>query len=291
MLSMLGLIVALVCAIRLVANDNPNANDDFAVKIVNNTGVKKVYVLVKGLNPNTKKPTFIEFDIDHPKSVGTYADVAQPDADIDHPTQSLNYGYDYTKFGTTEDGYIMHLPYLESGRIYISIGEKLKMPVVGKSPTLGIADPSPFNKSDPNYNYLYDKVEFTYLKNGETYINPTAVDCLALPIAVAQKRKVGNEEIDVLYGISYGKNGSREKTFKDIEKILTSDDASPELKRLIIRDNNNNILRIVAPGRDDAFFDPKYLNEYIDFLWKYYETHPHTLTIDCREVKGILDQQ
>ena len=34
----------------------------------------------------------------------------------------------------------MHLPYLESGRVYISLNEKLRMPIVGQAPNLGIAD-------------------------------------------------------------------------------------------------------------------------------------------------------
>jgi hypothetical protein len=260
------------------------ADGNFTVKIVNNTGdpAVKVYVLVKGLNPNTKKPTFIKFVKGTP--VGVYADISTPDADINNPKQSLEYGYDYTDFKEGENEYVMHLPYLESGRVYISLNEKLKMPIVGKSPNLGIADPSAFNTSDPSYNLLYDKVEFTYLPiNGsQTVINPTAVDCLALPIIVSQKKLVNGKEEQVVYGIQH----SREKTFNDIEAILKAPGNSPEWARLVIRNGKGEILRIVAPGRDDAFFDPKYLSEYIDALWTYYKTHD--LSIDCSELKNII---
>lgn len=260
------------------------ARGDFQIKIVNKTGdpATKVYVLVKGLNPNSKKPTFIQFDA--PSQVGSYADVSNPDTDVHNPTQSLQYGYDYTFFKDAKGEYTMHLPYLESGRVYISLNDKLKMPVVGDSPNLGIADPSAFNTNDPNYNCLYDKVEFTYQKKDSlTVINPTAVDCLALPITVSQKKLINGKEETVVYGIEE----SRDKTFKKIEGILTAPGNSPEWARLIIR-NGDQILRIVAPGRDDTFFDKDYLNDYINALWEYYKDPDHTLTIDCKELTNIL---
>ena len=258
------------------------AANNFIVNIVNNTGspTTKVYVLVKGLNPNTKKQTFIKFTPGTP--VGEYADITTPDADVHNPTQSIQYGYDYTMFKDAQGHCALHLPYLESGRIYISLDNKLRMPVVGTPPNLGIADPSAFNKSDPSYQYLYDKVEFTYLSNGVTVINPTAVDCLSLPITVTQKKMVNNKEETVVYGIEH----SREQTFKDINAILTAAGNSPEWARLIIKKADGTILRIVAPGRDDAFFNPNYLNEYITALWTYYKTHD--LSIDCSELTNLV---
>jgi hypothetical protein len=258
------------------------AANNFIVNIVNNTAspTTKVYILVKGLNPNTKKQTFIKFTPGNP--VGEYADVTTPDKDVHNPTQSIEYGYDYTMFKDAQGHYALHLPYLESGRIYISLDNQLRMPVVGTAPNLGIADPSPFNKSDPSYQYLYDKVEFTYLSNGVTVINPTAVDCLSLPITVTQKKMVNNKEETVVYGIEH----SREQTFKDINAILTAAGNSPEWTRLIIKKADGTILRIVAPGRDDAFFNPNYLNDYITALWTYYKTHD--LSIDCSELTNLV---
>jgi len=267
-------ITALLCMPPLCA--------EFTVYIVNNTGNPntKIYVLVKGLNPHTKKQTFIKFVKGSP--VGTYADVTTPDADVHNPKQSLDYGYDYTDFKDERGNYALHLPYLESGRVYISLDNKLKMPIVGAAPHVGIADPSPFNTNDPSYQYLYDKVEFTYLPNGVTVINPTAVDCISLPITVTQKKMVHNKEEEVVYGIEH----SREKTFKDIDAILKAPGNSPEWARLIIKNDQGEILRIVAPGRDDAFFNPKYLDDYIEALWKYYKEHD--LSIDCSELKNII---
>jgi hypothetical protein len=285
--STIGLIAMLLSIAQL------NAAGDFPVKIVNNTGDPSitVYVLVKGLNPVTEKPAFIRFDTG--TGIGQYVDITTPDKIVENPTQSddappvqsLAYGYDYTYFKNANGEYVMHVPYLKSGRVYISLNNKLKMPVVGQAPNLGIADPSAFNPNDPNYDYLYDKVEFTYFMTPTgplTVINPTAVDCLALPIAVSQDKLVDGKVENVLYGIT----DSRDKTFNAIENILKASGNSPQWGRLVIRNNQGTILRIVAPGRDDAFFDSTYLNDYINALWSYYTTH--TLTIDCTELTNII---
>src|SRR5271155_412512 len=160
-----------VCSSMSLQAQEQKSPKRFTVNIVNNTGDQnaKIYVLIKGINPNTKKQTFIRFVKGTP--VGVYADISTPDVNINDPKQSLNYGYDYTDFKDGKGNFALHLPFLESGRIYISINNKLKMPVVGTPPSLGIADPSPFNTNDPNYQYLYDKVEFTYLpKDSQTVI-------------------------------------------------------------------------------------------------------------------------
>lgn len=265
-----------------------NAAGDFPVKIVNKTGDQniKVYVLVKGLHPDTTKPVFIRFDTG--TGIGQYADITTPDTNTqskDYTYFSEAFGYDYTYFKNANGEFVMHIPYLKSGRVYISLNDRLKMPVVGQAPNLGIADPSAFNTNDPNYQYLYDKVEFTYFMTPTgplTVINPTAVDCLALPIAVSQDKLVDGKVENVLYGIT----DSREKTFSAIENILKESGNSPQWERLVIRNNQGTILRIVAPGRDDAFFDANYLNDYINALWNYYTTH--TLAIDCTELTNIL---
>lgn len=274
-------------AVTLLAINNLGAAGKFSVKLINNTQDPnvKIYVLVKGLDPATKKPAFIKFATG--TSIGEYAIPSAPDADINHAQESPKYSYELTFFQNADNEYVMHLPFLESGRIYLSLDKKLNMPVVGEVPNLGIADPNPFNKSEPNYEVLYDKVEFTYisLPNGfsQTVINPTAVDCLALPIAVSQDKLVQGKVENVLYGIT----DSREKTFKDIEAILKGSENSAEWERLIIRSGDGKtILRIVAPGRDDAFFNKNYLNDYIAALWNYYKSHE--LTVDCSELTNLL---
>jgi len=124
------------------------------------------------------------------------------------------------------------------------------------------------------YHALYDKIEFTYLSNGQTYINPTAVDCLSLPLSIQQGGK------------TFGMTTPRSTMFANMQKMFTTAGYSPEWARLIIKDQNGSILRVVAPGRDDNYFDATYLNDYIPALWNYYKTH--TLSIDCSELTTLV---
>lgn len=276
---------------------------DFRIKIVNNTKdpLAKIYITIKGLNPDTKRATFIGFS--KPEEVGHYVDITGAEAGLPlyenpsnptayHPDKikkSLECAYDYTFFKNSSGEYIIRVPYLESGRVYISINKKLEMPIVGSAQNPGIADPNPFNTGESNYTVLYDKVEFTYFMVGnqaQTVINPTAVDALALPIAVEQGKRVGNTVERVLYGITAPRN----ETFAKIESMLSGPGIDPEWKRLIIKDENGTILRIIAPGRDNNFFDQNYLSKepynYIQDLWNYYKTR--TLKIDCLELQHFL---
>jgi len=260
-----------------------HAAGNFAINLVNNTQDPniKIYILIKGINPTTKKPTFIKFE-KGAAAVGNYADIKLPDTDIKNPTRSLEYSYEHTAFKDTNGTCTLHVPYLESGRIYICLNEKLKLPVLGTAPNLTIADPNPFDENDPNYNHWYDKLEFFYLHRGsQTMLSPSAIDYISLPIAVSQKKMVQGQEIIGVHGIQT----SRASMFKTIESIIKQPSFSSEWQRLLIR-NEDVIVRMVAPGKSDTFFDTHYLDDYITALWTYYKDH--TLTIDCKELRSAV---
>ena len=238
---------------------------DFPLTIVNKTNnpqVKNIYVVVKGINPVTNNQCFIEFKPD--KKVGTYVDITKN-------TDARSYAYDYTTF----KNYTMHMPNLISGRIYVSINKKLAMPiVVDARGILGIADPSPYNTTDPNYNSFFDKIEFTYIGNN-TWTNPTAVDFFALPLSIEQAGK------------TYGLTQPRKKIISGV--VSTFNNASNKAwKKLIVNNDQGAVLRILAPGRDDNYFDPNYLTgtpyNYVEDVWNYYRKN--SLIIDCAELRG-----
>ena len=240
---------------------------NFTVKIVdnaNNPQIKNLYVVVKGTNPRTRKQCFVKFNPGS-GSVGTLVDITKT-------TRSQNYAVSYNTFKNNT----MHLPNLISGRIYLSLNRKLVMPIVGKAPNLGIADPSPYNKSDPNFQTLYDKVEFTYTGN-TTVINPTAVDYIALPIAISQNNK------------TYGMTKARSAIFGAIQNTFNKVPSKAAWNKLIEKNSKGTILRILAAGRDPNYFDSNYLNgktyNYISDVWNYYKTK--TIVIDCTELKNI----
>ncbi len=245
------------------------AADNFSIKVVdkaNNPQIKNLYVVIKGINPKTNKQCFVKFKADGSGSVGVCEDVVQS-------TDSQTYSYPFNKFKDNT----MLLPNIYSGRIYLSLNNKLVMPIVGKAPKLGIADPSPYNKSDPNYQFLYDKIELTYTGHN-TVTNPTAVDYIALPVAIHQNN------------VTYGMTKARKEIFSAIETAFNKA-PNKAWKQLIVGNGKGTILRILSPGRDDNYFDANYLNSkdggyvgYITDVWNYYKTKK--ITIDCSELKG-----
>lgn len=244
----------------------------FPVKIVNTNinqrQIKNVYVVVKGLNPKTKKQCFVRFTPGTEK-IGVLEDITPN-------SKSINYAMDITQFPNN----IMYLPNIISGRIYISINHKLVMPIVGKAPNLGIADPSPYNKTDPNYQFLYDKVELTYTGN-TTVINPTAVDFIGLPITITQQ------------GETFGIQKPLLIVQDAIKQAFNKVPSKATWYKLIEKNKDGTILRILAPGRDDNYFDKNYLTgknfNYINELWNYYEEKKlNSISVDCSELKKIL---
>lgn len=241
------------------------AAGDFALTIVNKTNnpaVHSLYIIVKGINPTTNNQCFIQFQQDG--KVGTYVDIAKT-------TNAHDFSYEYRYFKDQP----MHLPNLVSGRIYVSINKKLTMPIVidarGK---FGIADPSPYNTSDPNFDLFFDKIEFTYIGEN-TWTNPTAVDFFALPLLIQQA------------GHSYGMTQSRTKVMQAVNAAFEKA-PSNAWKKLIIKNKQGTIVRILAPGRDNTYFDPDYLTapgyNYVNDVWNYYTTH--TIRVDCSELRG-----
>ena len=228
----------------------------------NNANVHTIFIVVKGINPNTNKQCFISFSKQSPQ--GVYEDITL--------------GIDATQFSypsTIFKDNTFKIPDLISGRIYVALNKKLIMPIVTAADgTLGIADPSPYNTTDPNFNTFFDKIECTYV-NGTSWINPTAVDFFALPLTIAQ------------HGSTYGLSVAREKII-DACTTAFAHTYNKAWQKLVVRDAHAQVLRVLAPGRDDTYFDKNYLTgtpyNYVDDVWTYYQTR--TLNIDCSELQG-----
>ncbi|MGH8880712.1 MAG: beta-1,3-glucanase family protein, partial [Stackebrandtia sp.] len=74
-----------------------------------------------------------------------------------------------------------NLPGDMSGRIYFSLGDKVKFKVNEGN---ALAYPAGWVSTDPNYPVLHDCVEFTY-KDGRIYCNTTMVDMFSVPLSIA----------------------------------------------------------------------------------------------------------
>lgn len=268
----------------------------FPIEVINQTQIttnQDIYITVKGSDLKTGDSCFIQFD---ENGIGTCQAVSDK-------TNVLDFVYKLSFFkGKDLDSSYLYLPYLASGRIYLSVGEPMRFQISTKDNKSLIIDPDGFKPRDPNYYTLYDKVEFSYIppnKRGEgggTWMNPTAVDFFSLPLSIEQS----GSTVFGKTGISLG----RDITFNMIKGVFMSQDRTPteEWSKLFLlylnKNNDEIILRLMAPGKamiqgvpGTKPMDAKLLNDenkfgfnFTDALWNYYRTN--TLIIDTSELRG-----
>ncbi|OIJ69599.1 glycoside hydrolase family 64 protein [Streptomyces mangrovisoli] len=146
----------------------------------------------------------------------------------------------------------LSLPYM-SGRIYVSMGAKLKFKAVADgngNPALQY--PAGWVTSDPNYGILHDCAEFTHNASG-MFCNTTMVDMFSVPMSI---RLTGDK--DQTAGTLV--DGGRAAAFAAVKEV-------EEFAGLVVDDT-----RIIAPGHglDAGIFAKDYLAPYIDSVWSTY---------------------
>ena len=144
---------------------------------------------------------------------------------------------------------LSQIPADMSGRIYFSLGDKLKFKVNEGN---ALAYPAAWVESDPSYGVLHDCVEFTY-KSGRIYCNTTMVDMFSVPLSIA----LTGEESPTTGTLV---EGGRAKIFSAVS-------GSPDFGSLVVDDR-----RIIAPGHglDAGRFSATYFDSYIDQVWSKY---------------------
>jgi hypothetical protein len=218
---------------------SPRAAGALPLTIVNNTGSfgnADVHVYIVGNQDGTQVRVTPD---------GTVAPVALSDNGADGYT---DYAISLAGSGETT----LSLPYL-SGRIYVSLGAKLKFKVVADGagkPALQY--PAGWVKSDPNHGVLHDCAEFTYNSAG-MFCNTTMVDMFSVPMSI---RLTG--EKDQTTGTV--RPGGRAAVFDAVRSV-------EEFAPLVVDDT-----RVIAPGHglDAGLFPADYLAPYIDEVWSTY---------------------
>jgi hypothetical protein len=192
---------------------------------------------------------------------GTLAPIAVSDNGADGFTDyaiSLNSSADTT----------ISLPYL-SGRIYVSLGEKLRFKAVtdgNGNPALQY--PAGWVASDPNYAVLHDCAEFTYNASG-MFCNTTMVDMFSVPLSIrltgAQDQTTGTL-----------RDGGRAAVFEAVRQVEA-------FAPLIVDDT-----RVIAPGHglDAGLFAAAYFAPYIDEVWNTYTGKDLTVTTNAGAFTG-----
>jgi len=215
------------------------------VSFVNNTGVSsnRIHVAFRGLNTSrqtryfdlTKEP--IEFG-----STSNMADV--PDVTLDTLIARGN----------------ITVPYVESGRIYLAIDQRLG------------DEMSDYNQQNVTSGVIYDKIELD-VQPTSNVVNLTQVDYFAMPIKIT----CGTEVRGFNDGI----------TRKQIlDEYTTAMSGSGGWENLLLKDTSGNRLRILNPAKiiptDTANFSAllTYFNAIIDEYW----ANGKTMTVITDEV-------
>lgn len=181
-------------------------------------------------------------------------------------------GYsDYAIPPAASGGTTINLPKM-SGRIYFSLGDRLRVKVVvdgNGRPALQY--PAGWVSSDPNYQIMHDWIEFTYNDAG-MFCNTTMVDMFSVPLAIrlaGSRTQTTGTLVD----------GGRDKIFAALA-------ARPEFARLIVGDR----LRVIAPGHgiDGGLFPADYYASSIESVWNKYRQTGLTVQTDAGTYTGTV---
>ncbi|GAA2273274.1 glycoside hydrolase family 64 protein [Streptomyces atrovirens] len=192
---------------------------------------------------------------------GTVAPVAASD---NGPDGFTDYAIGLAGSGETR----LSLPYM-SGRIYVSLGAKLKFKVVTDgNGNAALQYPAGWVASDPNHGVLHDCAEFTYNSSG-MFCNTTMVDMFSVPMGI---RLTGAK--DQTTGTV--REGGRAAAFAAVRRVEA-------FSRLVVDDT-----RIIAPGHglDAGLFAEDYLAPYIDEVWSTYTGRDLRVTTNAGTFTG-----
>ncbi|MFC5828122.1 beta-1,3-glucanase family protein [Nonomuraea insulae] len=198
-----------------------------------------IYLYVVGTDPATGNQVYVRAD-------GTKVPVS---LSLNGPDGFADLSIPLAGSGDTR----VTLPWM-AGRVYVSMGQKLKFKVVlDGNGRPALQHPAGWVKSDPGYNVLHDFMEFNF-NGGGMFCNTTMVDMFSIPMELR------------LAGQSTQTSGTLVANGRD--QIFAGIAARPNFKPLIVGDN----LRVIAPGHgiDAGIFPANYLDSYINQVWSAY---------------------
>lgn len=181
-----------------------------------------------------------------------------------------------------ESGAKLTLPWANSGLIYFCMGDRLKLGLtIGSGGTVtGLAAPAAQNPHNPNFKYLWDKIEYSFnppgVKHSNFTANTTLITKIALPISVRLDTSAGEfQEGGVV------KPGGQKAMYAAFQN-------DPVFKQLVVAPDGNPI-RVIGPSvgykkeGDDKYAPElkKTFDKYIELCKnKYTSKNPFTATFD-----------
>lgn len=251
------------------------------IVIVNNSTLSdnEVYVVVTGADQTTTIEAFVS--IEPSTGIGTLVTANPGD-------NASNYGLQLSQLPPASTGRVIYLPHIIGGEVWISMNQKLTMPVNAPHK---IVQPSFLSSTDPNYYTNFDIFEVAYTSNSSPNIaaDATAVSFHSIPLYgyISTPSSVNN---------TTGLYQPRSFIMSHAASVFATAH-SPEVAQWnnLFLKNGSTILRLLSTGKaisntPTPIFDQNYLDNaaaygfsYINDIWtsltSFYRTHPLTLTI------------
>lgn len=241
----------------------PKENGKMILQLNNKTNGQyddnQIYWIIVGRDPQTHQMVYVDLD----------GNLINADSDSNDATLSSGRKYARKIVHTLAERHYVHLPAIESGRMYLSYGEPVYITFnEDANGNVGFAGPDVNNTSDANYNTLFEYLEFTTeAVNGSIRFhgNTTRVDFFSFPILTRLTDEYGG------YDRCVGDTASRADTFNNFINTV-----SAPFKGLA------DDKRIMAPAktlfREDGQYS-NYFDDYINRFWTKYSSED--LIFDC----------
>ncbi len=253
---------------RATATPSPSSlpTGSIALNIANASGYKNAYVYIVGLGTD-----------------GNWYRVTASGALAEIKASDTVGGYANYSIPVPASGLSMPLPQLSGARMYVSLGAPLEIAVSAS----GVPNSPPgWVASDPNYDILFDWVEFTFNSSGWNG-NTTAVDMFGLPLQIALQGSSGTQTVGTLPG---GRTA-----------VINGLESASGWSGTVVTGPAEGLgttlpLRAIAPFHaiDNGTFDAHYLDSYIASVWSEYASRPLTMntsawgTYTGQVVGGVL---
>jgi hypothetical protein len=142
-----------------------------------------------------------------------------------------------------------------SGRVYFSLGEKLKFYLTPD----GLVQPAPWAAGDANQNILFDWSEFTYNDAG-LWLNSSQVDMFAVPHAVTVTNGAGVTK----------RTGDLVANGRD--NVINTIRGTSGWANTVYTRSDGTVLRVLSPGKaaGAGLLSSTYLDSYISSAWNAY---------------------
>ena len=142
-----------------------------------------------------------------------------------------------------------------SGRVYFSLGEKLKFYLTPD----GLVQPAPWAAGDANQNILFDWSEFTYNDAG-LWLNSSQVDMFAVPHAVTVTNSAGVTK----------RTGDLVTNGRD--NVINTIRGTSGWANTVYTRSDGTVLRVLSPGKaaGAGLLSSTYLDSYISSAWNAY---------------------